>query len=382
VNAPATLPAISASTETPAPPASPTATDEPPTLTATIANPFPKGLIAFSCGIGADSGNNRLFLSSPDGSFQIEIPNQPGNSLVAALSRDGRRIAYRSNATGSYQIYASNLDGTNRRQITSGDYNNYEAVWSPDDSQFAFVSDRDGSRQIYTMNSDGSNQTRLTFNDAYNDDPSWSVNDAIIFESNVNGRFSLFQISPTGGTPLELITLGSSSSTPAWSHDGQWLAFESLGDGDRDIWIAQRDGSTPRRVAALGSSDERPAWSPDGTNIAIHSNYLQADSDDVDIWVMNIESQTPLRLTDSGNCYDPSWAIVPIDMLVNLIAIAAPTPSAPTPTGIDHEPYPLNSGTAVTVGDDAFFWQLETFDGTIAGLLWELRLNERLNTGE
>jgi eukaryotic-like serine/threonine-protein kinase len=294
-------------------------TNEPatPTVTATASNPFPDGFVAYSCAIS--SGNNRIFLSAPDGNVQFQLPNQPGNSVVPAFSRDGRQISYRSNVSGSWQIYVSNVDGTDLRQITSGSSSNFEAAWSPDGNQIVFVSERGSTRQIYIMDSDGSNQRQLTFNNAFKDDPSWSSNNQIIYESDENGLWSIFQISSVGGTPIELITWGESSSTPAWSYDGQWLAFESRIDGERHVWIARSDGSDLRQVVTLGNSDERPAWSPDGTQIAVHSNYQQADIDDADIWVMNIETQILVRLTRNGHCDDPSWAVVPTEMLVGLV---------------------------------------------------------------
>jgi serine/threonine protein kinase len=311
--------AAAASTNTPTiqptnePTIQPTEPPSAPTATAVSAT----DLIAYSCGVG---GSNRIFLNRPDGGpdNQTMLPNQPGNSIVPAFSPDGRQIAYRSDAGGSWQIYISGADGSNPRPITAGGQNNYEAVWSPDGSQFAFVSDRSGSKQIYVMDGNGSNQRQLTANTAYNDDPSWSVN-GIIFESNQNGRYSIFQISPDGGVPFELIAKGESSSTPAWSRDGQWLAFESRSGENRHIWIARSDSSNMQQVTALGSSDERPAWSPDGSKIAFHSNYLQDDPDSVDIWVIDMTTQALNRLTLQGDCYDPSWGLIPADLAATIM---------------------------------------------------------------
>ncbi len=278
----------------------------------TAANPFPDGLIAYSCGT---AGNNQIYLNVPNGGVQFRLANQPGNSIVPAFSPDGRQIAFRSNISGAWQIYVSDVDGGNLRQVTAGSANNNEAVWSPDGSQFAFVSDRDGSRQIYLMNSDGSNQRRLTTNDDFNDDPSWSVNGQIIYESNENGRYSIFQISPQGGSLIELIAWGDSSSTPAWSHDGQWLAFESRVGDNRHIWIARSDGSGVQQVTSRSSNNERPAWSPDGTKIAFHTNYMQSDSDHADVWVIDLATKAVQRVSYEGNCYNPSWALVPAEMV-------------------------------------------------------------------
>src|SRR5687768_12125097 len=76
------------------------------------------------------------------------------------------------------------------------------------DGKIVFVSTRDGNGdnyitgegEIYVMNPDGTNQTRLTFN-AFDD------------------------------------------TDPAWSPDGQKIAFASDRDGNLEIYVMDKDGS-------------------------------------------------------------------------------------------------------------------------------------------
>jgi Tol biopolymer transport system component len=158
------------------------------------------------------------------------------------------------------------------------------------------------------MNSDGTNQQRLTFNEAYNDDPAWSRHDRIIYESDQDGRFNIYQLSPQGGTPQLLISLGESATTPAWSADGQWLAFESREGEARHLWIATGEGANQQRVTAEGSNNQRPAWSPDGTRLAFHSNYQQPNDSLADIWTIHRETKALQRLTFRGDCLNPAWS--------------------------------------------------------------------------
>lgn len=56
---------------------------------------------------------------------------------------------------------------------------------------------------------------------------------------------------------------------PAWSPDGEWLAFARSTDGRRSfhVYLMRADGSGVRRLTH-GRFDESPAWSPDGRWIA------------------------------------------------------------------------------------------------------------------
>jgi Tol biopolymer transport system component len=331
----------------------PVATVSPPTATPLPAA-GPTGVLAFSCGSGQQ---NQIFLSRLDGSLPYLLPNQPPNSVVPAFSPNGAQIAYRSNVDGAWQIYVSDLNGDNRRQITSGNANNYEAVWSPDGRRFAFVSDRFGSKQIFVMNVDGSNQQPLTPDNVVSDDPSWSSDDVIIYESNQDGRFNIYQISPQGGTPVVLISRGDSSSTPAWSPDGQRLAFEVLVRNVRHIWIANRDGSNLLPVTSQGNNNQRPAWSPDGRYIAFHSDYQQIATQ-YDIWVIELATQALTRITTRGDCYNPAWTVAP--------PVLSRTTWPVSPTGV--EACHLADGLPVTAGDNARLWPVpDVTAGTALG---------------
>ncbi len=284
----------------PAPPA----TSTPPSATAVPATRefrYPDGLIAFSC-------SGTLLLYDPVAGARYVLPGQPATSIVPAFAHDGTEISFRSNASGTWQVYTAQIDGSQMQQITSGSIPHYEAVWSPDGREFAFVSDQTGSKQIYVMNRDGSNERALMANSSINDDPSWSVNGRIAFESNRDGRFSIYQISPQGGAMELLVGLGESSSTPAWSPDGKSIAFEVRIGDERHIWVADENGRNPVQVTMLGLNNERPAWSHDGSRLAFHSNYEQQSNSDYDIWIIDLQSKQQQRITFDGNCYDPAWS--------------------------------------------------------------------------
>jgi TolB protein len=64
---------------------------------------------------------------------------------------------------------------------------------------------------------------------------------------------------------------GTEHSNPAWSPDGERLAFNGFSRNPY-LGVANRDGSGERRVSRGGGYDS-PVWSPDGRWIAFASGY-------------------------------------------------------------------------------------------------------------
>jgi TolB protein len=54
---------------------------------------------------------------------------------------------------------------------------------------------------------------------------------------------------------------------PAWSPDGQQIAFVSLRDGTSHIYVMNADGTGTKRLTNSAKADDHPAWSPDGGRI-------------------------------------------------------------------------------------------------------------------
>jgi Tol biopolymer transport system component len=92
---------------------------------------------------------------------------------------------------------------------------------------------------------------------------------------------------------------------PAWSPDGEKIAFESNRDGNSDIYVMNVDGSNIRRLTTDPAIDCRPAWSPDGTKIAFQSQR----SGHWDIYIMNADGSNQIALTrDSAFDASPTWS--------------------------------------------------------------------------
>jgi len=60
------------------------------------------------------------------------------------------------------------------------------------------------------------------------------------------------------------------TDNPAWSPDGQSVAFRAFGGSQHGIWTEHLDGSGALRLSN-SASDAFPTWSPDGSEIAYSS---------------------------------------------------------------------------------------------------------------
>lgn len=158
-------------------------------------------------------------------------------------------------------------------------------------------------------------RTQLTSSAALDAFPAWSPDgQTLAYASDRGGRFELYLHDLShGGDRLALTTDGQHNVQPAWSPDGTQLAYHSSGRGG--IWVVSREGGTPRQVSPFGS---RPAWSPDGALLAFQeAPYSDPGASSVGphqpstVWVVAASGGEPRRVTEPdhprGAHTRPTW---------------------------------------------------------------------------
>jgi Tol biopolymer transport system component len=125
------------------------------------------------------------------------------------------------------------------------------------------------------------------------------------------GEAHLWIFHPDKGAGVELTrTAGSHDANPAWSPDGEQIAYNSnaLGgaEGNHDLWVVDQDGADRRRITSGSGADVDPSWSPDGTRIAFASDR----GGNHDIWSVDAAGESvPIRLTASPAADEqPAWS--------------------------------------------------------------------------
>ncbi|MDH3285384.1 MAG: hypothetical protein OEQ13_11630, partial [Acidobacteriota bacterium] len=174
-------------------------------------------------------------------------------------SRDGTRIAFISDRSGSDQVWIAGADGSNPEQVTRMDARFVASPrWSPDDRKIAFVASPEGNTDLFVLDVATKVVRRLVDDPADDRTPSWSVDGASIYlSSNRTGQWEVFEVPAAGGEPRQLSEGGGYVPQPA--PDGTSLYFLH---GDRNgIWRLPLGGGEPELVVEELVTCDWGGWS-------------------------------------------------------------------------------------------------------------------------
>jgi len=151
----------------------------------------------------------------------------------------------------------------------------------------------------------------LTADSLANDqNPAWSPDgERIAFTSGRSGNNELWLMDSDGSAPTALTSNGAENvNLPgrAWCPGNDRIVFASDVESENDeIFSIASDGSDRQRLTTTDGRNWEPSWSPDCRQIVFQSDR----SGNWDIWRMNADGSNPVRLTDDpADDGQPNWS--------------------------------------------------------------------------
>ena len=209
---------------------------------------------------------DRIWTTLPDGRDARELTRMSGSEREPAFSHDGKRIAYAADYGSGFDLYVVSARGGTPQRLTSLPGDERSPSWTPDGRiVFAYRPEHATQWDLFIVDADAPEDARV---------------------------------------PIALTQSPDDEMQPRVSPDGRRVAFVSNrdnDDGDYDLWIMRLldrgTGAAGERTARRGPAerlarargfDGFPAWSPDGNRLAYYAVRDGVGS----TWVFNIEPLT------------------------------------------------------------------------------------------
>jgi len=195
-------------------------------------------------------------------------------------------------------------------KITNSNYKHSHAMWSPVEDLILFESNMEGKTSIYIINSCGENVRRLTSLDYEDWIAAWSPDGKkIAYSSMRNDKYQLFIYDLSNNTNRQLTESEFSEYGPSWSPDGKQIAYSSKlsGRNVRELFIIDVDGNNKKRLTHNKGLNGIPVFSVDGKNIFFQSNAYTNSSSKHDILSYDLSTSEIERITHTnrGGGIDP-----------------------------------------------------------------------------
>jgi Tol biopolymer transport system component len=268
-------------------------------------------------------------LQTTDAATELsQVTRSRDNELDPSVSPDARAIAYEVAPTldAPPRIEVMSLPGVSSGEpgtiaYSSGDVRGWQPTWMPDGSGLYFLSMTAHGSRLMAMNGLGAGKMPwvadpgdISFAGEW---PAVSPDGTTIamsvahidtFHTGWRSARHLDQALGFAGPLGSAFRVSGVGTQPAWSPNGQRLAFVRISGGHAHLFVVNADGTEPRQITEGASDDEAPAWSPDGRRLVFCSTNATLEARQADLFTVSPDGTGLVQLTEGDRyaCH-PTW---------------------------------------------------------------------------
>ncbi len=270
-------------------------------ITSGVTDPIPVAIVPFASAAGADSGVDvaQVIQNDLEGSGRIKAMSRAAMTSAPARAQDVQLATWK--AAGNDYVVVGRVTPLGAGQVAV-EFELLNALTGQQLANPRFTGTPAALRDAAHRCSDviyekilgvrGAFATRIAYVSVDGQPPAQ--------------RYTLIVADADGANARVILESHQPMMSPAWSPDGQWLAYVSFENKHSAIFVQQVSSGQRRMVSSRVGINGAPAWSPDGHKLLV---TLGGSGGTPNLYILDLGTQQLTRLTD-GPAIDTegAWA--------------------------------------------------------------------------